>query len=174
MIWTARPVAASGATHEGTRTRPPEEVEVVAALVSRLLSAGWVNATAFGRQFGSTTSWSSRRTTHRSLPSAIACLGARVGTVDRFQGQEAPIVIYRWRRLSGGRAEWDGIPLQPQSAERRDFESAVRSRPRGQPRLFAPDCRSPRQMKLANALCRFRELSIEATLAAPGLVALSS
>ena len=26
------------------------------------------------------------------------------------------------------------------------------------PRLFAPECRSPRQMKLANALCRYREL----------------
>ena len=27
------------------------------------------------------------------------------------------------------------------------------------PRLFEPSCRSPRQMQLANALCRFRELA---------------
>jgi uncharacterized protein len=27
------------------------------------------------------------------------------------------------------------------------------------PRLFEPQCRSPRQMQLANALCRFRELA---------------
>jgi uncharacterized protein len=27
------------------------------------------------------------------------------------------------------------------------------------PRLFAPECRTPRQMQLANALCRFRELA---------------
>ena len=27
------------------------------------------------------------------------------------------------------------------------------------PRLFEPDCQSPRQMKLANALCRYRELA---------------
>jgi uncharacterized protein len=27
------------------------------------------------------------------------------------------------------------------------------------PRLFAPECRTPRQMKLANALCRFREMA---------------
>ena len=26
------------------------------------------------------------------------------------------------------------------------------------PRLFEPECHSPRQMKLANALCRSREL----------------
>ena len=27
------------------------------------------------------------------------------------------------------------------------------------PRLFEPECKTPRQMKLANALCRFRELA---------------
>jgi superfamily I DNA and/or RNA helicase len=26
-------------------------------------------------------------------------------------------------------------------------------------RLFEPECRTPRQMKLANALCRYRELA---------------
>ncbi len=28
------------------------------------------------------------------------------------------------------------------------------------PRLFEPECKTPRQMKLANALCRFRELGV--------------
>ena len=27
------------------------------------------------------------------------------------------------------------------------------------PRLFEPECRSPAQMKLASALCRFREMA---------------
>jgi uncharacterized protein len=27
------------------------------------------------------------------------------------------------------------------------------------PRLFEPDCKSPAQMKLANALCRLREMA---------------
>jgi uncharacterized protein len=27
------------------------------------------------------------------------------------------------------------------------------------PRLFEPDCKSPRQMQLANALCRYREMA---------------
>ena len=30
------------------------------------------------------------------------------------------------------------------------------------PRLFEPDCQSPFQMQLANALCRYREMSSEA------------
>jgi uncharacterized protein len=29
----------------------------------------------------------------------------------------------------------------------------------GSPRLFEPECRSPRQMRLANALCRYLELA---------------
>jgi len=30
------------------------------------------------------------------------------------------------------------------------------------PRLFEPECRTPQQMRLANALCRYRELAREA------------
>ena len=30
----------------------------------------------------------------------------------------------------------------------------------GNPRPFEPECRSPRQMQLANALCRYRELAV--------------
>jgi hypothetical protein len=31
----------------------------------------------------------------------------------------------------------------------------------GSPALFEPDCQSPRQMKLANAFCRFLEVAEE-------------
>jgi hypothetical protein len=36
------------------------------------------------------------------------------------------------------------------------------------PRLFEPECRTPRQMKLANALCRFRELARCSATMPPG------
>jgi uncharacterized protein len=29
------------------------------------------------------------------------------------------------------------------------------------PDLFEPECRTPRQIQLANALCRFREMAVE-------------
>jgi uncharacterized protein len=29
----------------------------------------------------------------------------------------------------------------------------------GSPRLLEPECKSPRQMQLANALCRYREIA---------------
>jgi len=31
------------------------------------------------------------------------------------------------------------------------------------PKLFEPECHTPRQMKLANAFCRYRELATEIT-----------
>jgi len=31
----------------------------------------------------------------------------------------------------------------------------------GSPRLFEPECRTPRQMQLANALCAYREMATE-------------
>ena len=30
----------------------------------------------------------------------------------------------------------------------------------GSPRLFEPECRTPRQMQLANALCRYSEMAL--------------
>ena len=72
---------------------------------------------------------------------------ARVGTVDKFQGQEAPHrmeFLYSLNRLNvaTSRARCVCVLL-------------------GSPELFAPQCRTPRQMQLANAFCRYRELATE-------------
>jgi uncharacterized protein len=86
--------------------------------------------------------------------------GARVGTVDKFQGQEAPLVIFSLTSST------------PQDAPRgMDFLydlnrfNVATSRAIcacivvGSPRLFEPECQSPKQMKLANAFCRFLEVA---------------
>ena len=91
---------------------------------------------------------------------------ARIGTVDKFQGQEAPVVIYSMATSS------------PEDAPRgMDFLYSLNrlnvatSRARcvcvlvASPKLFEPECHTPQQMKLANAFCRYRELATE--LAAP-------
>jgi uncharacterized protein len=85
-----------------------------------------------------------------------------VGTVDKFQGQEAPVVIYSMTTSS------------PEDAPRgmgflfsRNRLNVATSRARcacvlvANPRLFEADCRTPGQMRLANALCRYRELALE-------------
>lgn len=86
--------------------------------------------------------------------------GISVGTVDKFQGQEAPIIIYSVATSS------------PEDAPRgmeflyspNRFNVAV-SRARAifimvaNESIFEPDCKSPAQIKLANPFCRFTELA---------------
>lgn len=83
-----------------------------------------------------------------------------VGTVDKFQGQEAPVIIYSMTTST------------PEDAPRgmeflyspNRFNVAV-SRAKGlfilvgSPALFEPSCTSPEQIKLANPFCRFLEVS---------------
>ena len=83
--------------HDANQSSSREEVEVVAGLVENLLAPG--------------VAWRDHDGENRSLRledilviapynAQVADLtarlprGARVGTVDRFQGQEAPVVIY--------------------------------------------------------------------------------
>jgi uncharacterized protein len=86
--------------------------------------------------------------------------GERVGTVDKFQGQEGAVVLYSMATST------------PEDAPRgmgflysgNRFNVAV-SRARGlavlvcSPDLLTVRCRTPEEMRLANALCRFVELS---------------
>jgi superfamily I DNA and/or RNA helicase len=83
-----------------------------------------------------------------------------IGTVDKFQGQEAAVIIYSLASSS------------PEDAPRgmdflyspNRFNVAV-SRAKaifimvGSPKIFEPDCKSPEQIKLANPFCRFIELA---------------
>ena len=86
--------------------------------------------------------------------------GARVGTVDKFQGQEAPIVIYSLTTSSPEEA-----PRGMEFLYSLNRLNVATSRARcvcilvACPDLLEPECRTPRQMKLANAVCRYGELS---------------
>ena len=86
--------------------------------------------------------------------------GVRVGTVDRFQGQEAPVVVYSMTSSSALDA-----PRGMEFLYSRNRLNVATSRARcrcivvASPRLFTPECQTPEQMRLANALCRYRELA---------------
>ena len=91
---------------------------------------------------------------------------ARPRGVARRHGRQVPGPGSAGRDLldgdvaAGGRAARHGVPVQSQSPQRRDVARA--SAPRSSspvPRLFEPECRTPRQMQLANALCRYREMA---------------
>jgi uncharacterized protein len=97
--------------HTGNTTSSPEEVDAVVAIARRLLECTWTDAARgddrverrplterdivvvapFNRQV---------RAARRAL-AAAGFAGVRVGTVDRFQGQEAPVVLTTMTASSG-------------------------------------------------------------------------
>src|SRR5207249_4243178 len=101
---------------------------------------------------------------HVSLLAGNLPAGALVGTVDKFQGQEAPIVIYSMATSTPAEAP-RGI----------DFLYSVHrlnvaiSRAQGMailvcsPALLNVIARTPEQMRLANALCRLVDSASGAT-----------
>jgi uncharacterized protein len=90
-----------------------------------------------------------------------AGLGAvRVGTVDKFQGQEAPISIYAMGSSSpedaprGMEFLYSLNRLNVATSRARCVAAVVAS-----PALVRVACRTPGQMRLANALCRLVEVA---------------
>ena len=84
--------------------------------------------------------------------------GACVGTVDKFQGQEAAVVIYSLTTSTP-----EDAPRGMEFLYSLNRFNVATSRARtavivvGSPRLFEPECKSPRQMQLANAFCAYLE-----------------
>jgi hypothetical protein len=101
--------------------------------------------------------------------------GARIGTVDKFQGQEAPVVIYSMTTSSHADA-----PRGMEFLYSLNRLNVATSRAKcicvlvASPVVFEADCRTPEQMRLGNAYCRYLELAQQPTLrglterAAPG------
>ena len=147
--------------HEGNRNSSAEEVETVAKIVKGLLRPEV-------RFF--------RGTESRNLKAEDILIVApynaqvsdllgplpemRVGTVDKFQGQEAPVVIYSLTTSSPEDAprgmEFLYSLNRLNVATSRAISAVIVV---GSPKLFEPECRSPRQMQLANALCAYLEMA---------------
>lgn len=148
--------------HEGNQSSAPEEADQIKQLVGEILQAGssWIdrdgielpvqpkdilivapyNAQVFELQ--------------ERLP------GFHIGTVDKFQGQEAAIVIY-----SMTTSTYADAPRGMEFLYSANRLNVATSRAMclcvlvGSPALFEPECKTPRQMELANAFCRYRELA---------------
>jgi predicted RecB family nuclease len=150
--------------HDGNRNSSTEEVEIVAQLVARLEATGarWFDERGNDHEMtGSDILVVSPYNAQVSrLAERLDATGVRVGTVDKFQGQEAPVVIYS---MATSRPE--DAPRGMEFLYSLNRLNVATSRAKcaailvASPRLFEPDCRTPRQMQLANALCRYRELA---------------
>jgi superfamily I DNA and/or RNA helicase len=86
--------------------------------------------------------------------------GGRIGTVDKFQGQEAPLVIYSITTSSyldaphGMEFLYSSNRLNVATSRARAICVLV-----GSPAILEAECRTPRQMQLVNAFCRYLEMA---------------
>ena len=149
--------------HTGNQARSPEEANAITGIVAELLNgASWRNKDQevlplTARDILIIAPYNAQVA---ALTEALPILRERIGTVDRFQGQEAPVVIYSMTSSSPKDAPRGMDFLY----DRHRFNVAT-SRARalcilvGSPTLFEPECTTPRQMRRANGFCRYLELA---------------
>jgi uncharacterized protein len=137
--------------HDGCRQESELEADRVVDEAGRLLAAGVpageiIVVAAYNAQVN---------LLRERLPDDVA-----VGTVDKFQGQEADVVIYSLASSSG-----EDVPRGLEFLLSRNRLNVAISRARClaylvcSPQLLEVDCRTIPQMRLANALCRFVEIA---------------
>ena len=149
--------------HNGNQSESPEEVAKVRELINNLFASGatWTDKTGepapvnledilvvapYNAQVSALL---------KTLP-----VGARVGTVDKFQGQQAAVVIYSMTTSTPEEA-----PRGMEFLYSLNRLNVAISRAQcvavivASPALFQVVCKTPRQIQLANALCRYLELA---------------
>lgn len=160
------PLAGSGlrwapVDHAGNRTSSVEEAEVVERLYRQLV--GRVATDATGHEWrlgGDDVLVVAPYNAQVSLLAATLGPAARVGTVDKFQGQEAAVVL-----VSLATSSLTEIPRGMDFLYSRNRLNVAVSRARtlvvlvASPSLLAVRCHTLDQLRLANGLCRYVELA---------------
>ena len=153
--------------HDGNTSSSLEEVTCIEGIVSELLHT---------EENGAVVSWEDASAALHPLTAKdilivapynaqlaklqVALPGMCIGTVDKFQGQQAPIVIYSMASSSpevaprGMSFLYSPSRLNVATSRARCAVILVAS-----PRLFEPECRTPEQMRWANGVCRYVEMA---------------
>src|SRR5205814_1368246 len=147
--------------HAGNRTLSPEEADRVNHTFRALLGLPWTDREDKTRPIAIddilvVAPYNAQvRRLIETLPDS-----ARVGTVDKFQGQEAPVVIY-----SMATSSVDDAPRGMDFLFNLNRLNVATSRAEGlailvcSPELLKSRCWTPHQMRLASALCHLVEVA---------------
>jgi uncharacterized protein len=149
--------------HQGNQNSSPEEADKIKELVSDILSlnATWINPEGIEAPIGLNDILIIAPYNAQVFELQNRIPGGKIGTVDKFQGREAPIVIYSITTSSyldaprGMEFLYSSNRLNVASSRARAVCILV-----GSPAIFEAECRTPRQMQLANAFCRYLEMSV--------------
>ena len=153
--------------HAGDPTESIEEATVIAKLVRELLDSGatWTNrkgetAPIELKHIVVVAPYNAHVERLQKTLADHGLITDRVGTVDKFQGQEAPISIYSMATPTPEEAPrgmeflYSLNRLNVATSRAKCVAIVVAS-----PELVRVTCHTPRQMRLANALCRFVEMA---------------
>ena len=142
-------------THWGNRTSSEEEAEIVARLFNDLLQGEWRDRDKTVRPMRlQDILVVAPFNAQVQLLQAMLPPDSRVGTVDKFQGQEAPVVIYTLATSSP-----DDLPRGMEFLFSLNRLNVAVSRAQSlaavicSPDLLRVRARTPEQLRLANALC---------------------
>jgi len=147
------------ANHVGNQNKSLEEIALVEEIMQLILKGSYTNSVE-----------STRAITKEDIlvvapyNAQVSALidklpGFRIGTVDKFQGQEAPVVIYSMTSSSHEEAPrgmsflFSPNRLNVATSRAKSVSILVAS-----PRLLEPDCKTIDQMRWANGLCRYVEM----------------
>ena len=146
--------------HEGNAQIAAEEVEAIRAAVTDLLTGTWTEKDGTTRPLQATdiivvAPYNAQVNALRdALPEAI-----RVGTVDKFQGQEAPVCLVS---MTASSAEETPRGMEFLFSLNRINVAVSRAKGLalvfGAPRLREAKCETVEQMRLVNTLCALTEL----------------
>jgi uncharacterized protein len=143
--------------HEANRASSIEEADRITAEIERVIGGSFTDRDGAQRVIG----WDDILVV-TPYNAQVRCLRARlgeharVGTVDKFQGQEAPIVYFSMATSSG-----DDLPRNLEFLFSRNRLNVAISRAQAMavlvasPRLLEIPCHTIEQMRMINALCRF-------------------
>jgi uncharacterized protein len=152
--------------HEGNGNASPEEAIEVAKAVKDVVGRSWRDKAGNEQMLGldDVLIMTPFNAQIREIEEALEALDAprvMVGTVDKFQGRQAPVVVYSMASSSGEEAPrgmeflYDLHRLNVATSRAQALVIVVAS-----PMLVQVFGRTPRQLLLANALCRLRELAL--------------
>jgi uncharacterized protein len=151
--------------HEGNSQSSDEEAATIAAEIRRMLRGTFTNAKGVTaplrpEDFLVVAAYNAQVRHIAGALSDAGLHGIPVGTVDKFQGKQAPIVFFSMATSSGAE-----LPRDIDFLFSRNRLNVAISRARclaivvASPRLLDVNCRTAEQMTLVNGLCRFVEMA---------------
>jgi uncharacterized protein len=151
--------------HVANVAAAPEEAERVAREILRMRGGSWTNRDGETRPLTETdfmvvAPYNMQVRRLRQALQAAGLADVLVGTVDKFQGREAPVVFYSMATSSA-----EDVPRTLDFLFSRNRLNVAVSRAMclacivASPRLLESRARTIEQMRLINALCRFAEMA---------------